>query len=541
MQIKMIAFGDRVEAFIEERLTDALNIIYSNENNKGKTLVVQAALFAMGNYPIFPTGFNYRKYYFYVAADIGSVIYEFLRKDGTFLVRAHDTWHTFSSTSEFKYFIDKNIFPLPRIIKGGVEKIVDPELYYQIFFVGQDKRNTSTVQNVGYYNKTDFKNMLRWLGRCGQSDHLNIDVETIKEQIAKNKTAIEATKRKIRLLKDNPQLATQTISAIERESAQERQVVINGIQQRISALRKKKAREMNRRIRLMALLSELNSLNKTISVGKIKCGSCGSEVILYESGDLCFDLSNNEVRRNVTDAINEQISLKGDIVGELEREIASQQANLTRELAETPEEHQHILIFMDDVVSQQQYSNDIEGLRAEIVDFTDMLAQVDEEDIGAKAKYKEMMDVIVTEMQTLYRSVDPEGHLLFNDLFSKHDDTYSGSEEQEFYFCRLLAFNSYYKHQFPIIIDSFRSGELSTVKEQTMIEAFKGLRKQVLLTSTLKAEEYDDLKYDAVAGVNAIDYSRHQNSRILQPEYAERFSELLDSFGIVEDTEGSVH
>ncbi len=486
MQIKKIAFGDRVEAFIEERLTDTVNIIYSNENNKGKTLVVQAALFAMGNYPVFPAGFDYRKYYFYVAADIDSTTYEFLRKNGTFLVRAYGICHTFTSTSELKYYIDKNIFSLPKIMKGSEEKIVDPELYYQLFFVGQDKRNSSTVQNAGYYNKTDFKNMLRWLGKCGQGEDLSIDVETTKEQIVRKQSAITAARRKIRLLKDNPQLATQTISAAEREAAQERQKVINDIQQRISTLRKKKAREINRRTRLITLLSELNSLNKTISVGKIKCSSCGSEAIVFESGDLCFDLSNNEVRRNVRDAINEQISLKGEIVGEIERELGAQQAHLVRELEATPVDQKHVLIFMDDVVSQQQYSNEIAVLRTEIDSLKDMLVRVDVADENAKAKYKEMMEVIVAEMQALYRSVDSEGRLAFNDVFSKHDDTYSGSEEQEFYFCRLLAFNSYFKHQFPIVIDSFRSGELSTGKEQTMIEAFKGLKKQVLLTSTLK-------------------------------------------------------
>lgn len=261
---------------------------------------------------------------------------------------------------------------------------------------------------------------------------------------------------------------------------------------------------------------------------------CGSESIIYENGDLNFDLSNNEVRRNVREAINEQIVLKVDIVEELEREIGEQQAHLTRELEATPVEQQHIFIFMDDIVSQQQYSNEIGALRIEVEDLQDMLARVDNEDESAKVKYKEMMDVIVTEMQTLYRSVDSEGHLIFNDVFSKHDDTYSGSEGQEFYFCRLLAFNSYFKHRFPIIIDSFRSGELSTNKEYTMIEAFKGLKKQILLTSTLKLEEYNDLKYDAVDGVNAIDYSGHQNSKILQPKQAEKFSKLLDSFGIVE-------
>lgn len=39
MLIKKIAFGNLEEAFIEKRLTDGVNIIYSDENNKGKTLL----------------------------------------------------------------------------------------------------------------------------------------------------------------------------------------------------------------------------------------------------------------------------------------------------------------------------------------------------------------------------------------------------------------------------------------------------------------------------------------------------------------------
>ena len=54
MLIKKIAFGNLEEAFIEERLTDGVNIIYSDENNKGKTLLFQAFMYSIGNTPIFP-------------------------------------------------------------------------------------------------------------------------------------------------------------------------------------------------------------------------------------------------------------------------------------------------------------------------------------------------------------------------------------------------------------------------------------------------------------------------------------------------------
>ena len=58
MIIKRIAFGDSNEAFIENRLTNGFNIIFSDDNNKGKTIVMQSALYALGNEPIFPSSFK---------------------------------------------------------------------------------------------------------------------------------------------------------------------------------------------------------------------------------------------------------------------------------------------------------------------------------------------------------------------------------------------------------------------------------------------------------------------------------------------------
>ena len=63
MIIKTIAFGDANEAFIEDRLTSGFNIIYSDDNNKGKTIVMQSALYAIGNEPIFPSSFVCRNSY----------------------------------------------------------------------------------------------------------------------------------------------------------------------------------------------------------------------------------------------------------------------------------------------------------------------------------------------------------------------------------------------------------------------------------------------------------------------------------------------
>lgn len=66
MIIQKVAIGNSEDAFIEDRFQNTVNIIYSNDNNKGKTIVFQGIMYALGNAPIFPSQFNYKDYYFYL-------------------------------------------------------------------------------------------------------------------------------------------------------------------------------------------------------------------------------------------------------------------------------------------------------------------------------------------------------------------------------------------------------------------------------------------------------------------------------------------
>lgn len=59
MKILRVAVGNSKEAFIESRFTEGLNIISSDDNNKGKTIVIQSMMYALGNEPTFPTSFEY--------------------------------------------------------------------------------------------------------------------------------------------------------------------------------------------------------------------------------------------------------------------------------------------------------------------------------------------------------------------------------------------------------------------------------------------------------------------------------------------------
>ena len=63
MIIKQICIGNQFEGFIESSFSADFNIISSDDNNKGKTIVIQGVLYAMGNEPpAFPSSFDYKQY-----------------------------------------------------------------------------------------------------------------------------------------------------------------------------------------------------------------------------------------------------------------------------------------------------------------------------------------------------------------------------------------------------------------------------------------------------------------------------------------------
>ena len=160
MVIKRMAVGNKDEAFLEERFIEGLNIISSDDNNKGKTIVIQSMMFALGNEPTFPTSFEYKKYYHYVEFEENGIYYYLCRFNNNFVLKHASNLLIFDSVSELKQYWTKQIFKLPKIVKNQIARIVDPVLFLQLFFVGQDKKNTSNIFHSGYYNKQDYLNML---------------------------------------------------------------------------------------------------------------------------------------------------------------------------------------------------------------------------------------------------------------------------------------------------------------------------------------------------------------------------------------------
>ena len=81
MIIRKVAVGNSEEAFIEDTLSEGLNILLSDDNDKGKTIIIQSMLYALGNKPIFPNSFNYKDFVYYLEFEHNSEIYIIVRSE----------------------------------------------------------------------------------------------------------------------------------------------------------------------------------------------------------------------------------------------------------------------------------------------------------------------------------------------------------------------------------------------------------------------------------------------------------------------------
>lgn len=534
MIIKQVGFGNKFEAFIENRFKDKTNIVFSNDNNRGKTLLMQSIVYSIGYESIFPSGFNQRAYYFYSKIEFNKNEIEFLRKGNSIIVINKEKLIVFNSISEFKHYFDREIYKLPRIDKDGELKLADLSLLYELFFLGQDKRNTSNLIVKGLNNKIDFLNMIYAILGVSVTTENKYDIENLKKEKTILESKIKSETRKIKVIKSNPEIATFISAASNNIDFKNTSNQLNELHHIISELKKNRNREENRKIKLEALISELNSLNRSLNEGKVKCSDCGSNKIIFSNEDFEFEVSNNFVRQNIIQSIKENISLKSEIIKEFNDEIIKEQAQINKLLESATPAAQNYILFQDEIVDSKAIDIIVLGLQEQLESIEKMIKNNETKIVSNKDAQRKIITDLLDEIKRYYLKIDPQGLLKFDDLFTKAGETYSGSEGQEYYFCKLLALNNILKHNFPILIDSFREGELSSSKEDIMIAEFIKINKQIILTSTLKKEEYDSDKYFKIQNINVLDYSDIQDSKLLQQSYVKDFMTITEKFGIKE-------
>jgi len=531
MKIKKVGFGNFQSSFIEDRFESNVNIIFSNDNNKGKTIVFQGLMYSLGNEPIFPDGFPYQDCYFYSLLDVNGSEVEFLRKGRELIIKDGDGFILFDSISEFKYSLRKYFPEMPEILKKESLKLVDPCLFYELFFVGQDLRDPSSTFSK-YYNKTDFFNLIYAMAGYGKRSLTAEEIKKFKDSLKSKRLKKSALKKELDRLEIDPEVSKTIFQSSNNEELKRKEAAIKNIRERISDLDRKYSREINRKYKLENLLKELISLNRKIDVGEVRCGDCGSDKIIYSSGEYEFDLTNSYVKNSMLDSIKDSIKLKDEILNELVRDLGKEKQYLDMELAVAPAELRDVILFRDQIAHGNKMDVDIAKLDEDIAEIQEQLSFATSNNEIDKNNQKELINNVVSQMNILGKSVDQNRTKEYNDIFAIKGQTYSGSEQQIYYFCKIVALQKYFKHRYPIVIDAFREGEISSGKESLMLKEFTKIDNQVLLSATLKEEEYSIEKYVSTDSINVIDYSQNMDNSILSQDNLDDFKEILKTFGI---------
>jgi len=533
MKIKKVMVGNHKIAFIENRFSDNLNIISSDDNNKGKTIVIQSMMYALGNEPIFPNTFDYKNYYHIVELEINSnIIVSICRKCNSFIIKYKGSLSIFDNLSEFKYFVSKKLFTLPYIIKDNRKKLVDPMLFFQMFFVGQDNKDTSNILLKGYYNKNDFVNMLYSYSGINPFDNSDLEESDIKKSIKKLK------KEKRELLKQN-KILNSSFAAVkvaskanDRLRFEEKLLEIEKIKKIVIELNSKRNNAISRKYKNEVTLKELRSLNRSLAAGELHCLDCNSSNIGYSTADksYTFDITSVDIRSQILSSIAEKVEVYQEEIENITKDLNEKQNELRLVLSDDDVTLESLLIIKPDLLKSNDADSELITLDDKIIEFNNLLLINDKSSKADVDKRNALLDNITSSMDEFYKRLEPKSRMIIKDLFSTQHSVYSGCEGPEFYLSKLYSLAKNLNHNFPIIMDYFRDGELSSPKEKLVIELFEIFKNQIIFTATLKDEELG--KYDNMNNINHIDYSPHIPHHLLSVEYVSDFLDYCDKFSL---------
>ena len=533
MIIKRTAVGNKNEAFIESDFHTGINIISSDDNNKGKTIEIQSMMYALGNDPAFPTTFEYKDYYHYIEFEVDETTYKLCRFNNGFVLKHDSVLMLFDNVSELKRYWNKYIFALPSIVKNQISKIVDPVLFLQLFFVGQDKKDTSNISHAGYYNKSDFYNMLYDICDLSGLELDEDEIKKVKEQLAKLKSERELLIKQHKILKSQETPVSFLSAVSDKTTFNKKLSEMEKISSKIAELRKARNTAATRRASWETTLKELRSLNRTMESGELRCMDCNSTNISFSSSKknaYAFDVSSVDMRNEIIASINEKIEAYTEEINKLASQINTAQDELQTLMNDEAISLEAIVAYKQDIFSASDAEVKIKEIDLETENLKNQLKISAGTTQSKKEQQLAILIAILNEMNVVYEAIDPNGNLHFDDLFTKKDEVYSGSEATIFHLSRLYALSKVLNHNYPIVVDSFRAEDLSTSKENIVLDLYKELPNQVIFTTTLKLEELG--KYDTRTDIHHIDYKDHAPSKMLSEVYVNEFCELLSSLSI---------
>ena len=365
-------------------------------------------------------------------------------------------------------------------------------MFYQLFFVGQDKRDTSKIFNSGYNNKEDFMNMLYSYAGCSKIIS-NIDIEEIRRKQKSLKEEREQIRKKEKFLNKYSSSAGFATYTVDRDLYLKKVHDAEILNNKLISLKNDRNRIQNRKLKNEALISELRSLSRSLTEGALICLDCHGQHIGYENAnkDVNFDVSDKEIRNNVMFAIQNRIESANEDLDIINQKILDTQRELKELLKDEDISFESLVFYKDSIQSSEAADERINQIDCELNKYDNLLKmEKDKENLNVASR-DALLNKLLSEMNSFYKILAATGGFVFDGLFSKRDVNYSGSEECEFYLVKLYALAKILKHPFPVIIDAFREGEISTAKENIIIRKFNELPNQIIFSATLKEQELD--------------------------------------------------
>ena len=539
IKIKAVYIGNGEESYIEDRLTDGINVIYSLDNNRGKTVLMQGVMYALGAIPTFPERFPYKEFIYIVDLDIDGDEVSVLRSRNTFAVKTSDSLSLFDSEVDYSRYWSENIRSLPSIVKNGRLTSAGLQLYTQMTFIGQDDISSAKI-TAGQFNKDDFTEMLYAIVGLDRRELDSAEEVELKRRRDELKGQIKSLTKEASALKARGTALSAISATTDARDMQEFLKELDSVRAEVTDLRKTRNRYLARLTKNQIVLDELNSLRREVKTGKLVCLKCGSVSVGYQMADsnVIFDVTSPDMRTQIVNTLKERIDAIEADLDALERNLRKAQSRLSGLLSEDDE-----FSLMDVVACKDEYLNERE------IDQKIQEAQRELDDIKGKLESdrlltseiakqrKEFMDDLLGKMNLARRAIsDNAEESDYESMFSTKANVYSGSDGTIYFAARTFAIASKINHGMPIMIDSVRADDLSSDREDRLLDLLGKLDNQVILTTTIKREESvgpDASKYERDSRVHAIDYSNHEINRIMSDTYNDRFAEKAADFGLV--------
>lgn len=533
MLIEAVYIGNSREAYIEKSFLPGMNIVFSDDNHVGKSVVMQGIMFALGSDPLFSSTLNYKDYYFAVDFQVSGESYSVLRQCDSFALKHGEELVPFDTAAEFRRYWNSSIFPLPSIVHKGEDHIVRLSLYNQMFFVSQSERSSAQIVNPGLYNKQDFVEMLYSIGNLAGRNLPEDEEKALKAE----RSELKALKKRLFRQAKNYNISDPALSVISSVAdevfRQEAVQAFEKLTDEIIELRKARNRLYNRMKKNEATLKELRSLNLNIPTGRLICLDCGSQQIGLELADskMAFEITTSELRGQILVSLQDRINSYMEEIDLLDTKIRAKQTLLASMVEERDITAEDVIVYKEDCKDIAELDAQLAQTSARLNEIESILKSNNSQDRDIQEKRASFMGDILFKMNKAHECLClGEKSEDYEKLFTTATESFTGSELTEYVLSRTYALADYLNHGCPIIVDSFRAEDLSTAREEKALRLFNGLNNQVIFTTTIKNEEHD--KYESFDFVNTIDYSGYETNKILNTSHLDEFLEYLGNFGV---------